>query len=312
MKALTISNRGLSNLQSYLQDDNTFLFKIGERKLKVHQILAAFISPKVAHMHTIDPTLESFEINLTSKSIFYQQYKTYALTTGKDKVEEKIINIITSITEGIPLNAVPDDHDLYHFLSKVLDNPEIYTAFTTIFPFEININNCLSTLYQIISTSSNFNAENDEFENPEFQRVVNFIASNFGTLLEKKVSRFSLFDIPLNILIIILRKENLNIKNVDSFASFILDLSLKGLLTKENEVDFLELIDFSHISGPIFTKVMDQLDPKNFNSFIWQKLLACFPKYEGSQILNNPKKRSNSNNNISQTPSNKAEGIIKN
>lgn len=59
-----LSASGLKNVHINHETEEDFIFIFGKEELKMNNIYAEFISPRVSHIHQIDPTITT--INFSS------------------------------------------------------------------------------------------------------------------------------------------------------------------------------------------------------------------------------------------------------
>ena len=69
-QTLVLSASGLKNIVLNSQEkEDEFKFIFGDKEIKLHRLFAEFVSPKVAHMHQCDPTIDHLNLSDLTKNI---------------------------------------------------------------------------------------------------------------------------------------------------------------------------------------------------------------------------------------------------
>lgn len=237
-----LSINGIDYYLSFSNSDE-FHFLFTDRSISVNRLFADFISPKVAQLHFIDPTIESLII-----------------TTEKDDSEQMIssFNKIIQIAQGQNIGIDDDELSILVKLSRILSNDELIESIFESINNDLNMSNVFSIA---------------EFELNRFsdlsKQTRKFIAENFYEILKKKQDEFGKLEISDDLMFDILSDQNLVIDDEDTLYIFIM-----GLISKEkNNLFLLECIEFQLLSQFYIHDFVSSLYIDDIKGFLLKKLV---------------------------------------
>lgn len=269
-----VSSSGLRNIvlskkcQSASENDD-FRFICGQKEVKMNRIFAEFISPRVSHFHSVDPTLKSINLDEFDMKGFQNEKSNEKGVFFTDEM----VDIFMRLSTGYEIEINEKLSHKIRLLAIMLGNEEIYKKINNIYPDYINENNidsCIQYLQCFYKVPNSF----------EDDRIIQFIASHFHS-----IDQLKLLSLPKCVLYSIISSEKLKIENEDSIYLFIKQAfnNINDTCNDKNIYDddisimqFYELIDFSSLSQKNFYDFIDNFDPTLMSTFLWNRLKKCF------------------------------------
>lgn len=262
-----------------IKDDDIFRFILGDHEIRINRILADFISPRVSQIHSADPTINYIDLSSIIKNF----------PKSEEVFTPDMINIFLQLASG---DSVEVDVEMSHklrILSILLENQEIYDKMNEIYPIkddETNIESIIKYL-QYFGCYKNFDSCHTSFNN---KSMIDLVSSKFYSIDQSSLLRLS-----NPVLYSIISSDQLKLKNEDSLLDFINqifsvnenDNGDSGL----NKTAFYELIDFSELSENKFKEFVDNFNPSELSTALWQKLALMMTL--GKNAPNSKKKNPN-------------------
>lgn len=248
--SLVLSASGIGMIPFENYTDIKFRLIAGSSNMIILGPIADFFSPKIAKLHTVDPTLDCL---ILSK-------KETSSNLLSDDIQNVLLQIITKGMGNI-------DHEKsikLRILSIILENEELYHKIDQIFPICGNNLNSpidyLLNLYQYEFYSDRFIFREDE--------CIKFISKNFY-----KYEKVNLLKLPKTILYSIISNKELIIQSEDYLFDFINELFSSN--SNESEIDittFYEQIDYNFLSDDKFIQFINTINSDQINSQIWSEI----------------------------------------
>lgn len=237
MKFVDFPSSGFSNL-NWSTVPNDFTFAIGTKIYSCPRILADILSPKISKMHLIDPTVDSFTINIDDPSENFQFFIDL-ISIGKSDITPNKISFVLDVC-------------------NILDNTELFSRILSQSAVEsiITMHNIEEKLSYI-----DYLAEDSD----EFDKIIEFASSNFSEIshLLKSLSYETLAKI--------FSTKSLFLDSEDFLLNFIL-----SLISKHGD-EFLTLIsfvDFVHLSVEGVKIFLQNVNSENITQDIWESMCA--------------------------------------
>lgn len=226
----------LKDVQSF-PIPHDFTFFVGNNAYQIYKLFACMISPAVLHALQSDATIEEFQIDSNcDKQVFSQ-----------------IINIFSGTTFQITDSNV---FDAYKIAAQLQNNDLIEQCKNLIFQ---NLND--SNIFQNIESALTYNVPSEPF--------IRYIASNFENL----ASNEKLFDLPIDILLTILKQTESSSINSSWFVQWVLNAvenhgEKYSILIEAIKLNELEYVDICQI--------LKKINSTNMTSEICLKLKSLF------------------------------------
>lgn len=189
--SIILSSAGLKNVFPKQNTNEEFEFVFGDRKMKMNNIFADFLSPVVSKLHLSDPTANCID--------FTKQINGLTFT-------DEVFSLLQLLSKGELIEIKDEQIFQIQAISVLLGNEELFSLINDKID-NINGSNIdqyldnLKILYQISPLSNCFN----------YKSVINYIASHFYSIDENKI-----ISLPLSIIYSIISNENLVIDSEDS------------------------------------------------------------------------------------------------
>lgn len=189
--SIILSSAGLKNVFPKQNMNEEFEFVFGDRKMKMNNIFADFLSPVVSKLHLSDPTANCID--------FTKQINGLTFT-------DEVFSLLQLLSKGELIEIKDEQIFQIQAISVLLGNEELFSLINDKID-NINGSNIdqyldnLKILYQISPLSNCFN----------YKSVINYIASHFYSIDENKI-----ISLPLSIIYSIISNENLVIDSEDS------------------------------------------------------------------------------------------------
>lgn len=266
-----LSSAGLRNVvftKDYANSiEDTFKFIFQKKEIKMNRLFADFISPRVSHFHSIDPTIKSIDFDeFDINSILGSSQNSNELLFTDDMIE-----LFQKLSNGYEIEINEKLSHKIRILAILLGNDEIYNKINSLFPNYIskdNIDSCIQYLQFLYKIPNAFDDE----------KVLEFIANNFYS-----IDRNKLLALPKPVLYSMLSNDKLKIENEDSLYSFIHQIFSNNNNDENNVniVQFYELVDFSSLSQKNFADFLEKFDPTSMSTLLWDRLKKCFYSITG-------------------------------
>lgn len=262
MKNFIISSSGLKNVVfTTKHSEDSFCFVFGKKEIEMNRFYADFISPKVSHIHQIDPTFDHLDL---TDSI--QKLKISNEIMSKDLFEN-----FQRIASGYSIDLSEEMSYKIRILSILIDNDEIFNQMNKYFPIsteeETNLDSCLEYLkyFEILKRNQN-------------QGLLDFVSSHFYLFDVSKLQNLS-----KSVIYSIISNDHLRVSNEDSLYDLITQLFSNENDENEdqsnyyeNKILFYEQIIIEKLSESKFQDLVDSIDLNQMTQFLWNKLKNCF------------------------------------
>jgi hypothetical protein len=189
-----LSVNGLANIP-IIPVRNDFEFIVGESHYPCASFLADFLSPKIARLHSVDPTIDKFIVSTKDSNGDFKSF--------------------ISLGRGEEIRLHPTNRDFFSKLSFELGNCELYSLISDETENETTLANAISRLtgLDLFKCDSDF----------DFSKEIAFVASHFHEISQpNQKSEISRLD--LSILSEILSSGELKLENEDGLLGFVFDL----------------------------------------------------------------------------------------
>lgn len=267
MKTISISMRGVQNLNNFpdSNDDFTFFFSdLNSFQMKIN--FAEFISPKVSKLRKNDPTLHSLRLDYISSNL--QEYFT-----------EDIIQKILFFSSGNPIYIDGLEGFKLLIVSILLENIELFREIEKTFDMQINENNLDQYLHNL-TIIYQFSQKTEYFS---YSNIIGYISSHFHSLDKSKLH------LPRPIIYSIISDPHLKLENEDTLFNFIQNVFSTDKTEPEDESSisinsFLAKVNFLRLSE---TKLKEALNLIEFNEVgkeLWMKVINCTQYFKDSII----------------------------
>lgn len=306
MCKLLLSSSGLKNILQnscdYFSQENEFRFIFGEHEVKMKNIFAEFISPVVSRLRQSDPTINSLNLHdiilNIQKKIIENNYNFGELLDLKSEsiFSEEIISLFKQLSNGYEVEINEEQSVQMKFLSIFIGNEDMYSKIDQLFPQEINKSNY--EIYLQTFPYFEFLSKTISYSNfLEYSTIIDFISSNFYS-----IDRTSLLKYPKKVLLSIISNKNLQLESEDSLFDFINEIYSNEYsefsVNEEPEnniniINFYEQVDISALSDQKFQDFLEQMNPYNINSTIWQKICQYFAENKTNKKRINSKRKKN-------------------
>jgi hypothetical protein len=226
-----LSANGLANIQT----QNDFEFIIGESHHRCPSFIADFLSPKLARLHAIDPTINKFVISTSDRHCDFDSF--------------------LSLGRGNAISISSSNRDFMVSLSSELENRELsFLIFnSTLKGIEITREN----VFQHLSDFSHFDSD--------FTHEIAFIASHFHEFSKSELSSLS-----LSILSEILSSNELKITSEDQLYEVVWSFVARD----RSNFSLFSFVRFEYLSASIIGRFIESAPSflDLFNSSIWSSL----------------------------------------
>lgn len=257
----SIANSFSHNNKKSNFDDDDFCFLIGDKKMQMNRYLADFISPRVSHIHQVDPTINILDINP-----FVCNVETKEIFTDDLLENFKLISL------GYPIEIDEEMSIKLRYLSFYLDNEEMTNQLNKLFPIEFtqeNIGSCIQCL-QYYDQSIN-----QKILNPAITKeaLIDLISKYFYLIEENKLFQLSKPD-----LYSILSNPNLKVKNEDSLLDFINNISFddenknEDVLSINDKMLFYEQIKIECLSKNKLKEFINSIIIDQMSQNLWSSI----------------------------------------
>ncbi|OHS93277.1 hypothetical protein TRFO_11888 [Tritrichomonas foetus] len=232
-KIISLSSRGLKtacNLNS-----KSFTFCVGEQKYYCDRFAADFISPNVSLLHKMDPTMDSFEINIEDKDGTFQEII---------KLMRGDVISIDSMKIGIMLK-----------FARILGNQELEQMIEEMDELQTDLVNCVDILIEKNSIKENVEKE------------ISFIAQHFFEIDKSKLRKLDSL-----LLYQIINCSEIQLSNEDELFDFVYSCFLNDrsflsffefvkfeYLTAEKVTQFVKEINFTELNIGIWNSLCKRL-----------------------------------------------------
>ena len=252
--SIILSSAGLKNVFPKQSTGEEFEFVFGDRKMKMDNIFADFISPVVSNLHLSDPTANSID--------FTKQINGLTFT-------DEVFSLIQLLSKGTLIEIKDEQFFQIQAISVLLGNEELFSLINDKID-NINDSNLdqyltnLKILSQISPFSNCFN----------YKSVIDYIASHFSSIDENKI-----ISLPQNLIYSIISNENLVIDSEDSLLEFIEKIFNQQEEDDEDDdeiISFYEEIRFNELSENKFNEFIEKLSASKMTEKLWQNLRKCF------------------------------------
>ena len=234
IKKFKLSSKGLKNVATCHHPDD-FKFIVGKKEYKCPSFFADFISPKISHLHVIDPCMNYFVVDIADPHDYFQ--------TAIELIQGKSIKIL------------PKQREFFKNLAIILENTELLCYALDIATPNLTPTNAFSSL------------EEKSLYNLDISQEIEVIASSFYTYPLELLAQ-----LDVNILMRILHSPNLTIESDHYLFDFIYQLASKDpkyiilfsaiqfqYLNEEDIHKFNQLVTFDQMNPLIWAAMKPRL-----------------------------------------------------
>jgi hypothetical protein len=183
MIEVKLSTQGMNNY-ARSKVDNDFLFLVGKRKYWCSWIVAEFLSPKIAQLHSGDPSITEYNVETTDNN---------------DQFE-----LFLSLGQGGTLEINEANHDFFLQLAAELSNKELYSRICEHLDGDLTVRTALERI------------RNPQFVAMPSGHLIDVLSSHFS-----EIDSADLDKIPLQTLTEILSQNSLRIVSEDALYDYI-------------------------------------------------------------------------------------------
>jgi hypothetical protein len=183
MIEVKLSAEGMKNY-ARSKVDNDFLFLVGKKEYWCSWIVAEFLSPKIAELHSGDPSITEYQVETNDNNAEFESF----LSLGQGGILE--------------INEL--NHDFFLALAAELSNKELYSRIGEHFDGDLSVGKAL-----------------DRIRNPQFvqmpsDHLIDVLSSHFS-----EIDSADLDKIPFSTLTDILSQDSLRIVSEDALYDYI-------------------------------------------------------------------------------------------
>ena len=226
---LKLSSISRTTLNFYAND---FTFIINGEEFKTNKIISDIISPKIAQIHSVDPTFDTFTIETHNKGSF-----------------SYIFNLLNFEVNLIPANQ-------FDFIIEVIEilGNDSFEIVSTMQEQEISQDNVFDLLKK---------HEGHIFYSNLLSNEINSVSSHFYQLLENYPEKIN--DLSISTIERIIKSDKLILKNEDQLLSFI-----NQLYMRDSKYGVLyENVFFSFVSVSKISEFIQIFDISDMNAETW-------------------------------------------
>lgn len=267
---LILSASGLKNIVMNSQEkEDEFKFIFGDKEMKLHRLFAEFVSPKVAHMHQCDPTIDHLNLSDLTKNI-----STFDSKIQSEILTDRTFNTIEALSIGYSVEIEEGDINNLQLFSAILENEELFnkmnelsqkvqskqTSYEDIIK-SIQIYDLINTEFADKYVSSNIDDINEIFSSPEKSEKT-----------EESEARDKLSGLSKSVLSYILRNDKFKVRDNDKLFDIIKEMNTREEEEEEKNFDFYELIDILSLSEEKFCDFLSIFDYREMTGNIWRQI----------------------------------------
>lgn len=233
----------LVGIESFLSfsNSNEFHFLFDDHVVSMNRLFADFISPKVAQLHFIDPTIDSFVIS-----------------NKNDREQIDAFEKIIKIAKGEVIKFDLDELPLLAKLSQILSNDELFNSVFDKFNSDLSMWNVFSVI---------------EFEIIHFkclsEKSKKFLAENFYQILKNHRNKLDNLKLDDEIIFDILSDDNLVIEDEDSLYLYVASL----IKDDKSNAFLLECVEFGLLSNFYVKNFINSFDTDDITGVLWKQFV---------------------------------------
>lgn len=256
---MILSSSGLKNIVANINnEENEFILSFGDSKIRMSKINADFISPLISHLHILDPTL-----------VKYQYPKDDSMN---EIFTDEIISFIDLLSRGESIEINESQGQKLQQLSILLGNQEIYSKINELFPPNVSSMQIKGIIQQL--SSQKYLMRFNESYYADYSDQIKIIAQNFY-----KIDTNDLKNLPFEILLSIIRSNELMLPNEDFLLDFIYEI-FKSESISENgiqidQIEFFEEVEFSFLTKEKLLMFAENINVSLMTQGLWKKLKKC-------------------------------------
>ena len=227
----SISSSGLKNIDPTKYNDFTFIFNNENDILKTKTLLADFVSPKIAKLHRIDPTIHNFTIEDCNYNVFT---KVLRLLEG-----ESVEFLFSEINDLLKIGGILENDELSLLAESVLNQ-------------KLSIDNIIDILLL-----------EDQYAKTLNNDTIEFAAAHFNELKNEKI-----LTLTPDLLLNILKSDKLCLNDEDWLFDVVWNLYEKDS-NYSDLFQYIFFPNLSHglITKFINNILLDDINPSIWNSF---------------------------------------------
>lgn len=271
-QTLVLSASGLKNIVLNSQEkEDEFKFIFGDKEIKLHRLFAEFVSPKVAHMHQCDPTIDHLNLSDLTKNI-----STFDSKIQSEILTERTFNTIEALSIGYSVEIEEGDINNLQLFSAILENEELFNKMNEL---SQKVQSKQTSYEDIIKSIQIYDIINTEFADKYVSSKIDEINEIFSS--EESEVRDKLSGLSKSVLSYILRNDKFKVRDNDKLFDIIKEMNTRE--EEEENVDFYELIDISSLSEEKFCDFLSIFDYREMTGNIWRQICEfvtnkCEPK----------------------------------
>ena len=241
---LVLSSENLKNAFG-LEEENSFIFRVGMDKYHTSKTLAAYLSPKIAMILHENPSNFYYQIQTPDPNHYFSD--------------------LIQLAHGISIHINDKNEKFFLDISKELENSELSSQiYKTFSDKPITMDNIFDQLHKKL----NFSID----PSPEFD----FLATNFSEFCNEELNQLS--DEELRMLF---TNPKLQVSNENELLELILSRSsYSSNLTSLLSFILVENLDDIHIS-----QFMDNVPHNEVTPEIWNSLKRCIKSFDSKVLL---------------------------
>ena len=263
-----LSASGLKNVHINHETEEDFVFIFGKEELKMNNIYAEFISPRVSHIHQIDPTITT--INFSSS--LNQIEKMRKTNEKKEIINNSNLQKLQEISQGsnIELETI-EDIEQFRIISILLMNYELYELIdkydNTNISKESNEASKVKQPEKFLDEIELFYHLMPNFDINKYVKHLDYISEHFWSIEGDRLAQT-----PSNIIYSIISNEHF--EHDSESDDKLVDL-LNKIIDFENEEDinrFYEKVDLNNLSENKLKEFLDNYDINSITQEMWTKI----------------------------------------
>lgn len=247
--------------QKYNKD---FTFIVNGKRYITPRIVADILSPKVRKLHFTDSSMDEFYFETSNKN-------------STDKSDEEYFEDFLKLYNFDQIQLDENHRRLYSSYFYKLGNINEYFRLNPDFLKPISTDNAISRLHSILEASNEISEEIDR-QIINIDEIISFVASHF-----EEISKEEMGDLPVEILLDILKSPNLKLLEEDSLLKFVIKLYAKDHLYSQ----LFSLIQLNNVSESMLESFIQTIKFEDVNCELWKSICGLVVKKSETQKSDN-------------------------
>lgn len=247
--------------QKYNKD---FTFIVNGKRYITPRIVADILSPKVRKLHFTDSSMDEFYFETSNKN-------------STDKSDEEYFEDFLKLYNFDQIQLDENHRRLYSSYFYKLGNINEYFRLDPDYLKPISTDNAISRLHSILEASNEISEEIDR-QIINIDEIISFIASHF-----EEISKEEMGDLPVEILLDILKSPNLKLLEEDSLLKFVIKLYAKDHLYSQ----LFSLIQLNNVSESMLESFIQTIKFEDVNCELWKSICGLVVKKSEIQKSDN-------------------------